>query len=480
MRRYAILFAAIIDFLVIPVLQGQSKKELQEQLRNCAIEQNAARAELKDKTEEYERSQVLLDLSHKENDDLKARLSQVNAGQMINWTFYRGSNLNAVSTNKNMPHIWSEQENITWKVSVHGSGSSSPVVFGDQIWITTADSAGKQLYAMCISYKTGQIVHDIKVFEPDSVVPIHRLNTHATPTPAIEEGYVYVHFGSMGTACLETGSGKVVWRREDLKCEHVQGPASSPVIYKELLILHYEGVDIQYLVALDKKTGRTVWKSVRPQELYVDQPPIARKAYITPIIINVDGRDLLISNGSEVCIAYDPLTGEEIWRMRYISDSTIAMPMYSNGYVIFTTGLLDPIRMLAIRPTGKGDITNTALVWEVKTNVPQINSPFVKDGLIYMIHERGTASCLDAESGKVIYTGKLSGEFYASPVCADNKIYYFSKKGIVYVVREGREFKLIAENKLDGEIMATPAVTGSSLLIRTNKALYRIEKKEKE
>jgi len=478
MKRQALLFYLIFNLAILPFSNGQSKKDLQVQLGKAMSEQEVLKTEIRSLTEQLNNWKAQLFNMKSENEELKAQISQLNAGQMINWTFYRGSNLDGISRNKNLPQNWSETENVVWKTPVHGSGSSSPVIFGDQVWITTADSSGRYLYAMCISFKTSRIIYDIKVFEPDSVTPIHRLNSHATPTPAIEEDFVYVHFGSMGTACLETDSGKVVWKREDLKCDHVQGPASSPIIYKNLLILHYEGVDIQYLIALNKRTGETIWKSIRPQELYVDQPPIARKAYITPIIINVEGRDLLISNGSEVCIAYDPMTGEEIWRMRYISDSTISMPMYSNGLVIFATGLLDPIRLLAIKPTGKGDITDTNIVWETKTNVPQINSPFVKDGLIYMIHERGTLSCLDAESGKNIYTGKLKGEFYASPICGDHKIYLLSRKGLIYVTREGREFLVLAENKLDGEIMATPAVSGSSLLIRTNKALYRIENRE--
>jgi outer membrane protein assembly factor BamB len=401
---------------------------------------------------------------------------KVSGKQSINWNYYRGSNLDGVSLNKDLPLTWSENENIVWKTPIHGKGASSPVVFGDQIWITTGDSTGKKLFAVCMSLKTGKVIHDLNVFEPDSIPPLHNLNTHATPTPAIEDGFVFVHFGTMGTACLESASGKVVWKRTDMKCNYVQGAASSPIIYKNMLILHFEGVDIQYIVALDKKTGKTIWKSIRPQELYVNQPAIARKAFITPIIVNVDGKDMLISNGAEVCIAYNPTTGEEIWRIPYTSDTTISMPMFSNGLVIFTTGLMEPIKLMGVKPSGKGDITNTNVVWTFSTkDIPAINSPVIKDGLLYMIHERGVLTCLEAETGKVVYTNKLKGEFYSSPICADGKIYFFSKKGTIYVLQEGREFKLLAENHLDGEYMATLAVSGKSLLVRSNKALYRIE-----
>ena len=393
-----------------------------------------------------------------------------------NWTYYRGSNLDAVSSNKDLPLKWNESENIVWKMPLHGKGASSPVVFGDQIWITSADSTGKKLYAICSSFKTGKIIYDINVFQHDSVPAIHSLNTYATPTPAIENGFVYVHFGSLGTACLETASGKIIWKREDLKCDHVQGSASSPIIYKDLLILHYEGVDIQYLVALDKKTGKTIWKSVRPQEYYTSQPAIARKAYVTPIVVKVEGKDMLISNGAEVCIAYDPATGEEIWRIPYISDTTISMPMFSNGLVIFTTGLLDPIKLMGVKPNGKGDISKTNVVWSVEKDVPAITSPFVKDGLLYMIHERGNLTCLETATGKLVYSTKLKGQFYAAPICADGKIYITTKNGNFFVIQEGKEFKILSENKLDGEFMASPAVSGKSLIVRSSKALYRIGK----
>jgi outer membrane protein assembly factor BamB len=409
---------------------------------------------------------------------LLAGFSSLNAqNQSTNWTFYRGSNLDAISSNKDLPLTWSEKDNMIWKTTIHGRGASSPVIFGDQIWVTTADPSGKKLYAVCCNFKSGEIIHDIEIFQHDTVPRIHSLNTFATPTPAIEDGYVYVHFGSLGTACLETNSGKVIWKRDDLKCNHFQGPASSPIIYKDLLILHYEGVDIQFVIALNKKTGKTVWKSIRPQEYYTNRPPVARKAYITPIIINADGRDMLISNGAEVCIAYDPMTGAEIWRVPHVADTTISMPMFSNGLVIFNASVQEPIKLMAVRPEGHGDITETNLVWSIAKDVPAITSPFAKDGLIYMIHERGTFTCLESATGKTIFTNKLSGQFYSSPVCADGHIYITAKNGTIYVLNEGKEFKVLAENKLEGEFMATSAISGNSLIIRSNNALYRIMKK---
>ena len=220
--------------------------------------------------------------------------------QEKNWTHFRGSNLNGIAETENIPLKW-DDSSIKWKTKIHDNGYSSPVVYNNQIWVTTAKPDGKELYAVCIDFQTGKIIYDIKVFTPDEVEGKHSVNTYASPTPCIEKGFVYVHYGSMGTACINTSNGSIVWKRTDFKCKHVQGPASSPVIYKNLLILHFEGTDVRYIVALDKSNGKLIWRSDRPAEPYEPLTEIGRKAYITPIIINVKGRDMLISNGSAIC-----------------------------------------------------------------------------------------------------------------------------------------------------------------------------------
>ena len=260
--------------------------------------------------------------------------------QYDNWTHFRGSNLNGTATVKNLPVIFNESTNVKWKTQIPGKGWSSPVIYGSQIWATTASADGKELSAICLDFESGDIVYNIKVFTPDTVVRKHAINSYATPTPCIENKFVYVHYGSMGTACINTTNGSIVWQRTDLKCDHVQGPGSSPVIYKNLLILHYEGVDVRYLIALNKTTGETVWKTERPEEPYNPLPRIGKKAYITPLIINVKNKDMLISNGSAVCIAYEPATGEEIWHVVRGAESTVAMPVYENGVIYFYTGFM--------------------------------------------------------------------------------------------------------------------------------------------
>ena len=409
--------------------------------------------------------------------------SLVFAQSQENWTHLRGSNLDGHSLSKNAPVSWSETSNILWKTEIRGVAWSSPVVFGDQIWTSSATQNGKEMFAVCTDFNSGKILKEVLLFKPDSVQNIHPTNSYATSTPCIEDGFVYVHFGTYGTACVDTRNFEVVWTRTDLNCDHMQGAASSPILYKDLLILHIEGTDVQYLIALNKHTGQTVWKTDRPREYYDKIEPVSRKAYCTPIVVNVNGKDQLISNGSQLCIAYEPETGKEIWQVFYGDDSTISMPLSYGGLVFVNSGWMFPkdgspfyARLLAIDPTGTGDVTKTKLKWETGTDVPQISTPVIVDSLIYMVHERGDLTCLNARNGAVIWKTKLKDQFNASVLFASGNIYLFSLKGKTYVIKPGLSFQLVAENQLDGMIKATPAIVRDNIILRTDKFLYRIGK----
>jgi outer membrane protein assembly factor BamB len=290
-----------------------------------------------------------------------------------------------------------------------------------------------------------------------------------------------MHFGTYGTVCVNTGDGSTVWKRTDLNCDHAQGPGSSPFLYKNLLILHIEGTDVQYIVALDKATGETVWKTSRPARVYEPLEPIGKKAYITPIIVTVNGRDLLISNGSAVCIAYDPETGKEIWRIVEGEDSTIAMPFSEDGIVYFYPGFVTGAdgekysELLAVNPDGKGDIAGTNILWRFRSPVLQLLSPLVKDGLIYTVDTRNNLYCLDAKTGRVVYSRKLKQKYNSSPVYANGNIYFTSVRGETLVLKSGATYQVVAENKLPGEVFATMAIVGNSILFRTDSSLYRIQ-----
>lgn len=407
-------------------------------------------------------------------------ITVVSYGQDTNWSHFRGSNLNCIAPGNHIPQKWNDSLNIVWKTSVKGKGWSSPVIWGEQVWITSATPEGKEMYALCYSLKTGKELYSIKLFQQDKIYGKHDLNSYATPSPCIEQGFVYIHFGTTGTACLSTKDGSVIWKRDDLNCEHVQGPASSPLIYKNMLILHLEGTDVQYIAALDKTTGKTIWKTERPRELYDKLQPIGKKAYITPIVISVNGRDLLISNGSAVCIAYDVKTGREVWRVIQGEDSTISMPFFENGLVYFYTGFVtEPgggqyCELLAVDPSGTGDISSTHIVWRLKEPILQLLTPLIKDGLIYTVNTKNQLRCLEAKTGKIVYTQRMTGRYNSSPVYSDGLIYFTSLSGETSVIREGRKYELVAKNKLKGEIQATPAISGDRLIIRTSSDIYCI------
>jgi outer membrane protein assembly factor BamB len=399
----------------------------------------------------------------------------------MNWTHFRGSSLNGIALNENIPLKW-DDSGIKWKTKIHDKGYSSPVVYNNQIWVTTAKPDGKELYAVCTDFKTGKIIYDIKVFTPDQVEGKHSLNTYASPTPCIEKGFVYVHYGSMGTACINTVNGSIVWKRSDFKCRHAQGPASSSVIYKNLLILHFEGTDVRYIIALDKSNGKQIWRSDRPAEPYEPVTEIGRKAYITPLLINVKGRDMLISNGSAVCIAYDPNNGKEIWRVVNGAESTIAMPITENGILYWYAGYMvnsDGFKfteLLAVNPEGSGDITHTNVIWKKTDELSRNQSltPVIKDGLIYTINTRNILMCIDAATGEEVWSAHLTSNYEASPLYVNGNIWFFSVKGEVLAIKAGRKYVVIAHNQMDSGIWATPAVLRNSVIIRTQEYLYRI------
>ena len=403
--------------------------------------------------------------------------------QEKNWTHFRGSQLNGIAENEKIPLKW-DDSSIKWKTAVHDKGYSSPVIYGNQIWLTTASSDGKDLYAVCIDFNTGKILFDIKVFTPGDIEGKHSLNTYATPTPCIENGFVYVHYGSSGTACINTSDGNIVWKRNDLKCKFVQGPASSPILYKNLLILHFDGTDVQFIIALDKSTGRQVWRQDRPAGPYKTLAEIGKKAYITPIIINVKGRDLLISPGSALCSAYDPFTGKEIWRVVDGAESTIAMPFSEKGVVYWYTGYAMRsdrkfADLLAVNPDGSGDITTTNILWKRDEELAdnQMLSPLVRDGLIYTLTTKNNLFCLNASDGKELWSQHMASSFNASPLYADGNIWFFSTKGEALAIKAGKEFSLVARNQLDSGIWATPAILRNSVIVRTQNYLYRISEK---
>jgi outer membrane protein assembly factor BamB len=392
------------------------------------------------------------------------------------WTEFRGPGGQGRSDAKGLPREWSETKNVVWKTALHGRAWSSPVVWGDQIWLTTATDAGTELFALCVDRETGKVLIDARIFEVKDPIQLWRkYNTYASPTPAVEEGRVYVHYGHYGTACLATDSGKVLWARTDLPCNHFRGAGSSPILYRDFLIVTLDGYDEQYLVALDKKTGKTVWRADRNYDFGTTDGDL-KKAFSTPIVIEVAGKPQLITTAAKAAVAYDPMTGQELWKIRYGNHSSGTRPLFGHGLVYISNGS-PPTTLIAVRPDGKGDVTATHVVWKWSKGVGQKPSPLLVDDLLYVAADAGGLfTCLDAKTGAQVWQERViqRGQS-ASPIFADGVIYLFAEDGTSVALQPGREFKELARNKLDSGCMATPAVAGKALFVRTASHLYRIE-----
>lgn len=428
-----------------------------------------------------------------------AALRSVAYAENENWPQFRGPDGNGHSDAQGLPLTWSESTHVKWKTPISGKAWSSPVIWGHQIWLTTAPEEGTRLSAICVNRDTGKIEHNLKLF--DVVLPqyVHPFNSYASPTPVIEEGRVYVTFGAPGTACVDTKTGKVLWQRRDFVCNHFRGAGSSPIVFGDLLIMNFDGSDHQFVVALDKHTGKTAWRqdrSVDYKDLDTDGKPQAegdlRKAFSTPHIAVLDGRPMLISQGAKAHYGYDPLTGKELWRVEErTTHSASSRPVVGQGMVFLPTGWSNG-QLLAIRPghngeaidanaaeptnsKGEGKNAGLELVWKSKRSVSRKPGLVLVDDLIFMLEDGGVASCLEARTGNQIWQERVGGNYSASPVHAESRIYFFSEDGKTTVIEAGRQFKVLATNQLAGGFMASPAIAGRAFFLRTKTHLYRIE-----
>ncbi|MEI2725273.1 MAG: PQQ-binding-like beta-propeller repeat protein [Verrucomicrobiota bacterium] len=297
----------------------------------------------------------------------------------------------------------------------------------------------------------------------------------------IEPGRVYVHFGSAGTACLDTTTGKVIWKRSDLPCRHYRGPSASPVLFENLLILTFDGADLQYTAGLDKQTGTTVWKTNRSVAWNDESVPgpmardgDLRKSHGTPLIATVVGKPQLLSVGAKAAYGYDPHTGNELWRVEYNDWSSAPRPLFASGLAYIVTGLVKK-ELWAIKPDGRGNITDTHVAWKLSTHIGKYASPLLVDGLIYTPAEESFVTCVEAATGQVVWTERIGGKYAASPIYADGRLYFFSQDGTTTVLKPGRTLDVLATNKLEAGFMACPAADGKAFFLRTKTHLYRVE-----
>jgi outer membrane protein assembly factor BamB len=324
---------------------------------------------------------------------------------------------------------------------------------------------------VCLERATGSQLYSKELFPVDNPPAVNFLNSYATPTPVIEPGRLYCDFGTFGTACLDSVSGEVLWKRQ-LPLDHHQGPGSSAALYRNLLILVRDGRDQQYVIALDKETGKTVWKR--------DRPPLStpigefRKSFSTPLVFEAAGQMQMVVPGAQWFVSYQPKTGKEIWRVDDGKGETVApRPVYGEGLVYLSTGVLSgKAQLWAVRVDGRGDVTKTHVAWRLPNSIGFMASPLLIGHELYLLSDDGFVTSVDAVSGQILGKVRAGGNYAASPVYAEGRIYCFSREGKTVVLQAKRDLAVLAENQLDGPVFASPAFVHSAIYLRTDSHLY--------
>jgi outer membrane protein assembly factor BamB len=385
------------------------------------------------------------------------------------WPDFRGPAGDGHSSETNLPYTWSESENVAWKVELPGAGWSTPVISDGLIWLTTATEGNRSLRVLAVEAASGKIRVNTELFRLTQPVSGHSKNSGASPSAVVDGDRVYLHFGTYGTACVRK-DGSILWRNQELKFFQVHGPGGSPALYGALLIINCDGNDSQSVVALDKMTGRIVWRKPRPSAM----------AYSTPLIIRTGSGPQAVSTGAQRAVSYNPVTGEEIWSVRYGDGfSNVPRPVYAHGLVYLCTGFYQP-NLLAVRVDGRGDVTSTHIVWRNARGVPLTPSPIVVGEQIYMISDNGILTAMNARTGQEYWRHRLSSAYSASPLAADGRIYFLSEEGDTTVIAQGEQFRKLTVNRLDGRFLASIAVSDGALFLRSEQHLYRIGKKNAE
>ncbi len=391
------------------------------------------------------------------------------------WPEFRGLTGQGHSPATDVPIRWSATENVAWKAAIPGGGWSSPVLVNGRVYLTSAISAAGvkdlKLTAICLDARDGKLLWSTNVFSPEDGSSLHRKNSYASPTPLVRGGRLYVHFGHLGTACLDL-NGQVLWRQTSITYPSMHGNGGSPLLAGDRLIFSCDGITNPAVVALDRHTGKVQWKTPR------DNDSVPKKfSFSTPLLITNAGREELISPGAGATYAYDPTTGRPLWKVSTGTGfSVVPRPVFAHGLLFVNTDYDFP-KLFAIRPGGEGDVTSTHLAWQTGRGAPSTPSALVVGSELYFVSDAGIATCADAKTGQVHWNERLGGGFSASPVFAAGHIYFQNEEGVGYVLKAGKTFEQIAKNELGERTLASYAVDDGTLFIRGAEHLFRIGKK---
>jgi outer membrane protein assembly factor BamB len=394
----------------------------------------------------------------------------IGAVSALDWPQFRGPGGQGISNARNVPLNWSTSSNIVWRADIPGRGWSSPVLHRGRLYVTSAvmsENGKPSLRALCLDAGGGKLLWNTEVFVHTGSTYIHNKNSHASPTPVVEGDRLFVHFGHQGTACLDL-DGKVLWRNTTLKYSPVHGGGGSPILVDEALIFSCDGASDPFVAALNSKTGQVLWKTARSFS--------AKKkfSFSTPLLINANERNQVVSPSSGAVCAYDPKDGRELWRVRYAEGySVVPRPVFGHGLLFISTAFDNP-EVVAIRPDGQGDVTDSHVVWTLAKGAPKTPSMLLVDDELYFVSDGGIASCVDAKTGRVHWSERVGGNYSASPLLADRRIYLQNEEGVGVVLAPGKTFQQLARNSLGERTLASSAVTDGALFIRTEAHLYRI------
>ncbi len=404
-----------------------------------------------------------------------------------NWPGWRGPSGDGVSAGKGIPTKWSSTENIAWKIPVPGEGHSSPIVWGDKVFLTSSLTEKNKRILLCIDRLSGQTVwkRDVVQSPPETV---HRLNSRASGTPATDGKQVYVTFmraegdkviaPNVGSERLIT-PGKIIVAAYDLDGNEkwktnvgdflsAHGFNTCPVLFEDLVILNGDHDGNAYLVALDRQSGRQRWRTRRENKT---------RSYVTPIIREIDGITQMILSGSLCIASYDPRNGKRHWIVDGPTEQFVASMVYDGKYV-FATGGYPERHTLAIRPGGKGNVTDTHIAWRTTRGAAYVPSPIISGRYLLMVADSGIASCFEARTGKRHWMERLPGGHSPSPVSADGLVYFVSDRGVATVIRPSETFAVIAKNELGEPVSASPAISQGQIFLRTHQNLYCIGSKK--
>lgn len=391
-----------------------------------------------------------------------------------NWIQFRGNDGQGVSLEGDPPISWDSDKNIRWRVSVAGNGWSSPTIKDGRLYLTsalTAAEGGKgRLQLLCFDFESGELVWAKDIFDLPSEGVKHDKNTHASSTPYLGNDRIYAHFGHFGTACLDM-AGKILWKQESLQYEPVHGNGGSPVVIEDKLVFNSDGKSDPVIIALDIETGEVVWRRKRTTDA-------TRKfSFSTPLLVSASGETQIVSAASGAVFAYAPKDGRELWRVDYGQGySVVPRPVSGHGHVYVATGFGRP-NVLAIRQGGQGNVTDSNITWETSRSGPKTPSMLLYKDDLYYVSDGGIVSCVKALSGDRVWQDRIKGNVSSSPIIAGGRIYVGTEEGILYVLETGDQFRQLAANDFGERIFASPAISGDSLIVRTESYLYRIESK---